>query len=67
MDTSKIEKTRKPHQKWTYELDQYLKVGVRRHGQGNWSRILMDFDFDGRTGIMLKDRWRVLLKTDKVG
>ncbi|XP_075936813.1 telomeric repeat-binding factor 1 [Anarhichas minor] len=66
-DTSKIEKTRKPPQKWTYELDRYLKIGVRRHGQGNWSRILLDFDFDGRTGTMLKDRWRVLIKTNKVG
>ncbi|XP_034416496.1 telomeric repeat-binding factor 1 isoform X2 [Cyclopterus lumpus] len=58
MDTSK---------KWTLQLDKYLEAGVKRHGQGSWSRILMDFDFDGRTGTMLKDRWRVLMKTHKVG
>ncbi|XP_068437856.1 telomeric repeat-binding factor 1 [Clinocottus analis] len=66
-DTAKVKKTRKPPQKWTHELDRYLVIGVKRHGQGRWSRILMDFDFDGRTGTMLKDRWRILTKTHKVG
>ncbi|XP_073344730.1 telomeric repeat-binding factor 1 [Pagrus major] len=51
---------RKQRQKWTDELDQYLKEGVKRHGRGNWSLILRDYDFQGRTGTMLKDRWRVL-------
>lgn len=49
-------------QKWTAELDKYLKEGVRRHGPGKWSRILLDYDFEGRTGTMLKDRWRILIK-----
>ncbi|TNN88975.1 Telomeric repeat-binding factor 1 [Liparis tanakae] len=53
-------------QKWTLQLDKYLETGVKCHGQGSWSRILMDFDFDGRTGTMLKDRWRVLKKKHKV-
>uniref|UniRef100_A0A672JJ47 Uncharacterized protein n=1 Tax=Salarias fasciatus TaxID=181472 RepID=A0A672JJ47_SALFA len=52
--------------KWTAELDKYLKDGVKRHGVGKWSRILMDYDFDGRTGTMLKDRWRILLKAHEV-
>ncbi|XP_068565951.1 telomeric repeat-binding factor 1 isoform X2 [Cebidichthys violaceus] len=65
-DTAKIQKTRKRPRKWTLQLDRYLVSGVKRHGQGNWSRILMDFDFDGRTGTMLKDRWRVLIKANKV-
>ncbi|XP_054893261.1 telomeric repeat-binding factor 1 [Poeciliopsis prolifica] len=58
---------KKTRRKWTAKLDKCLKDGVKRHGQGNWSRILLDYDFEGRTGIMLKDRWRVLLRTDKVG
>nr|XP_040023577.1 telomeric repeat-binding factor 1 [Gasterosteus aculeatus aculeatus] len=67
VDTSKNKKTRKRPQKWTSRLDTCLQIGVKRHGQGNWSRILMDFDFEGRTGTMLKDRWRVLMKAHKVG
>ncbi|XP_032359539.1 telomeric repeat-binding factor 1 isoform X1 [Etheostoma spectabile] len=66
-DTLKITKTRKPPQKWTAQLDKYLKDGVKHHGQGKWSRILMDYDFEGRTGTMLKDRWRVLMRLHKVG
>ncbi|XP_042366463.1 telomeric repeat-binding factor 1 [Plectropomus leopardus] len=66
MDASKIQKTRKPPQKWTSQLDKYLKDGVKHHGQGKWSRILMDYDFEGRTGTMLKDRWRVLMRAHEV-
>lgn len=47
-------------------MDKYLMDGVRRHGQGKWSRILLDYDFEGRTGVMLKDRWRVLVRSYKV-
>ncbi|XP_008297590.1 telomeric repeat-binding factor 1 [Stegastes partitus] len=65
-NTSAVPRTRKPHQKWPYHLDQYLKQGVQRHGQGKWALILMDYDFEGRTGTMLKDRWRVLMRTHKV-
>ncbi|MEQ2279062.1 hypothetical protein AMECASPLE_005680 [Ameca splendens] len=59
-------KKRKTRKKWTPELDKYLEDGVKRHGKGNWSQILLDYDFEGRTGIMLKDRWRILLKSNKV-
>ncbi|XP_040922172.1 telomeric repeat-binding factor 1 [Toxotes jaculatrix] len=65
-DTTVIQKRRKPPQKWTPQLDKYLKAGVKQHGQGKWSRILMDYDFEGRTGTMLKDRWRVLMKAHEV-
>ncbi|XP_005797976.1 telomeric repeat-binding factor 1 [Xiphophorus maculatus] len=58
---------KKTRKKWTAQLDKYLRDGVKRHGQGNWSRILLDYDFEGRTGTMLKDRWRVLLRNHKVG
>ncbi|KAF3703545.1 Telomeric repeat-binding factor 1 TTAGGG repeat-binding factor 1 [Channa argus] len=63
VNTSEIHKRRKPPQKWTPQLDKYLKAGVERHGQGKWARILLDFDFEGRTGTMLKDRWRVLTRS----
>ncbi|XP_061877237.1 telomeric repeat-binding factor 1 [Entelurus aequoreus] len=53
-------------QKWTSELDKKLKDGIMRHGRGNWAQILLDDDFKGRTGTMLKDRWRVLVKAHKV-
>ncbi|KAI3355238.1 hypothetical protein L3Q82_018092, partial [Scortum barcoo] len=66
-NTSTIQKTRKRPEKWTSQLDKCLKDGVKRHGQGKWSRILMDYDFEGRTGTMLKDRWRVLMRSHQVG
>ncbi|XP_035981453.1 telomeric repeat-binding factor 1 [Fundulus heteroclitus] len=52
--------------KWTAQLDKYLKEGVWRHGRGNWAKILLDYDFEGRTSTNLKDRWRILCKTYKV-
>ncbi|XP_029935879.1 telomeric repeat-binding factor 1 isoform X2 [Myripristis murdjan] len=56
----------KPRKKWTYKLDKNLKDGVKRHGTGKWSLILQEYDFEGRTGTMLKDRWRVLVRAQKV-
>eukprot|EP00064_Thunnus_orientalis_P002146 superscaffoldBa00000149_g2153 len=52
--------------KWNAQMDKNLKDGVKRHGQGKWSRILLDYDFEGRTGTMLKDRWRILMRAHKV-
>ncbi|XP_077480326.1 telomeric repeat-binding factor 1 isoform X2 [Stigmatopora argus] len=52
--------------KWTPELDKKLVQGVKCHGKGRWFRILQDYDFEGRTGVMLKDRWRILEKNCKV-
>lgn len=40
--------------------DRKLKAGVKKHGEGNWRMILNDFEFDNRTGVNLKDRWRTL-------
>ncbi|XP_054607108.1 telomeric repeat-binding factor 1 isoform X2 [Nothobranchius furzeri] len=53
--------------KWTSKLDKFLEQGVRRHGVGKWAQILNDYDFEGRTSVMLKDRWRVLIKSHQVG
>ncbi|XP_056306374.1 LOW QUALITY PROTEIN: telomeric repeat-binding factor 1 [Danio aesculapii] len=52
--------------KWTDVEDRKLKAGVKKHGVGKWSKILNDFDFDNRTTVNLKDRWRVLKKLDRV-
>ncbi|XP_034562621.1 telomeric repeat-binding factor 1 [Notolabrus celidotus] len=65
-DTSNIQKARAARQKWTTAQDKQLEKGVRCHGLGKWSRILLDYDFEGRSGTMLKDRWRILVKTNKV-
>ncbi|KAM8730866.1 telomeric repeat-binding factor 1 [Acanthopagrus schlegelii] len=65
-NNNKAPTTRKRPQKWTRELDLLLMEGVKRHGKGKWCLILKDYDFKGRTGTMLKDRWRVLMKAHLV-
>ncbi|CAN9506115.1 unnamed protein product [Ophioblennius macclurei] len=66
VNSTNVYKKRKAREKWTQELDKYLKDGVRRHGVGKWSRILIDYDFQGRTGTMLKDRWRILHRAYRI-
>ncbi|XP_051970458.1 telomeric repeat-binding factor 1 [Xyrauchen texanus] len=51
---------------WTYKEDLGLKAGVRKHGEGKWAMILNEFEFENRTSVMLKDRWRTLKKLEKV-
>ncbi|XP_047932965.1 telomeric repeat-binding factor 1 [Anser cygnoides] len=58
-DTQTCGRRRQP---WTLEEDKKLKSGVREFGVGNWAKILVHGDFNNRTSVMLKDRWRTLSK-----
>ncbi|NXE11122.1 TERF1 factor, partial [Lophotis ruficrista] len=59
-DTSALGRRR---QRWTYKEDLKLKSGIKEFGVGNWAKILVHGDFNNRTSVMLKDRWRTLCRT----
>ncbi|KAG9347938.1 hypothetical protein JZ751_003955 [Albula glossodonta] len=58
-------KKKREKTKWLFEEDKNLRRGVLRHGEGKWSKILQEFDFQNRTAVMLKDRWRTLKKNQE--
>ncbi|KAM4029345.1 telomeric repeat-binding factor 1 isoform 2-T2 [Anomaloglossus baeobatrachus] len=65
LETSCNSATRRK-QPWTWEEDEQLKKGVKKYGVGNWSKMLMNYKFHNRTGVMLKDRWRTMKKLNIV-
>ncbi|XP_041725071.1 telomeric repeat-binding factor 1 isoform X2 [Coregonus clupeaformis] len=66
LNSTTLSTTNRKTHGWPWDLDRALKVGVKHHGEGKWSRILLEHDFQGRTGVQLKDRWRILKKAHKV-
>ena len=51
---------------WTTEETEKLYKGIKRHGVGQWAAIKVDQSFTSRTGVQLKDRWRSMLKDNKI-
>lgn len=49
-------------QRWTEEETQYLKMGVKMFGEGQWKQIKEHFskELSYRTNVQIKDRWRTL-------
>ncbi|KAM9408308.1 telomeric repeat binding factor a [Pholidichthys leucotaenia] len=49
---------------WTESETAMLKEGVKKFGEGSWSKIKSYYGFQDRTNVNLKDRWRNLKKTN---
>eukprot|EP00026_Physarum_polycephalum_P012865 Phypoly_transcript_13206.p1 GENE.Phypoly_transcript_13206~~Phypoly_transcript_13206.p1 ORF type:complete len:121 (-),score=12.94 Phypoly_transcript_13206:150-512(-) len=51
--------------KFSIAEEQYLHKGVERFGVGKWKEILMSYNFNNRTAVDLKDKWRNIQKNKK--
>ena len=51
---------------WTMNETERLYKGVQRQGVGKWAEVKIDQHFVVRTGVQLKDRWRTILKDNKL-
>ncbi|XP_077480025.1 telomeric repeat binding factor a isoform X2 [Stigmatopora argus] len=52
--------------KWTAEESKKLQEGVKKYGEGHWSKIKDVYSFKDRTNVQLKDRWRTMKKSKLV-
>ncbi|XP_053720400.1 telomeric repeat binding factor a isoform X2 [Synchiropus splendidus] len=52
--------------RWTAEETAWLREGVKKFGEGKWSKILSYYGFKNRTNVNLKDRWRTMKKLNMV-
>ncbi|XP_038558023.1 telomeric repeat binding factor a [Micropterus salmoides] len=50
--------------KWSESETQKLREGVKKFGEGNWSKIKAYYSFTDRTNVNLKDRWRTMKKSN---
>ncbi|XP_041639327.1 telomeric repeat binding factor a isoform X2 [Cheilinus undulatus] len=65
-DVSTVSSSGQRKRMWTDVETQKLREGVKKFGEGNWSKIKDYFGFKERTNVQLKDRWRTMKKLHMV-
>ncbi|XP_060897028.1 LOW QUALITY PROTEIN: telomeric repeat binding factor a [Labrus mixtus] len=61
-DESNDSNTGQKRKMWTEAETVKLRKGVKKFGEGNWSKIKDYYSFNYRTNVQLKDRWRTMKK-----